>query len=111
MTARRAIYEWGRIPGAIWIVDLDYPNAASVTNDAERVIDDLVAAGADLARNRVVYRDSTGRWDELLVRGGQFAGFAPIGADSLVEVSRHIHGIQHCSPHHGLGDALGGNSP
>lgn len=92
MTPRRAVYEWGLLPGLVWITDLCHPHAPSVTNDAERVIEDLAAAGVDLEGNRVVYRDSTGRWDELLVKAGCFAGFAPIGTNNLRLANWQING-------------------
>lgn len=57
----------------------------SVTNDAEAVIPaarNLLDAPASA---RVVYRDSTNRWDELLChQDGSFKDFAPIKADDPV---------------------------
>ncbi|CAO4181067.1 hypothetical protein EEDFHM_03847 [Methylorubrum populi] len=58
----------------ICVTDLDR-GGASVTNDAAGVIRDLVEAGHDLSRMPVIYRDSTGTWDELVVKDGRFAGF------------------------------------
>jgi hypothetical protein len=56
---------------------------ASPTN-AENVIDDLVRQGFDLSQYRVIYRDSRGIWDELLVdRTGHFAGFSSINEREL----------------------------
>lgn len=48
----------------------------SVTNGAEYVIENLDHLGL-LANRRVFYYDTEGQLDELLVRNGRFAGFAP----------------------------------
>ena len=50
----------------------------TVTNDAEQVVRILAS---HLSGRRLFYIDSEGSTDELLVRGGEFAGFAP-GLDS-----------------------------
>jgi hypothetical protein len=57
---------------------VDSGKGRSITNDAEAVVADLAAAGHDLARKRVLYRDTMGLWDELVVKDGQFSHFAPI---------------------------------
>ena len=63
--------------GVVVVTDLDH--GRSVTNDAEGVIEDLRAAGHDLAMP-VIYRDTAGRWDRIAVGAdGRFAGFLPIG--------------------------------
>lgn len=74
----RSAYSVDAVPGFICLTDLNHEGRMSVTNDAENVITDLRIAGFDLAANRVIYRDSDGIWDELLVRKGKFAGFAPL---------------------------------
>jgi len=48
----------------------------SVTNDAEAVVDDIVTSGRLCPGQRILYYDSDGQLDELLVEGGRFAGFA-----------------------------------
>jgi hypothetical protein len=40
------------------------------------------------------YRDTTGRWDELVVEQGAFAGFAPLGAMSLADAIARIRGAR-----------------
>ena len=72
----------------------DHDQGRSVTNDAENVIADLVAQGFDLSRYLVIYRDTRGIWDQLLVdRTGHFAGFSSINerdlAAALAKVTRH----------------------
>jgi hypothetical protein len=39
--------------------------------------------------NRVIYQDSLGNWDEIHVRDGQFAGFAPLNATSKTQAISH----------------------
>lgn len=63
-------------PEMIWIVDLDR-GAMSVTNDADAVVDEVVAIYGD---KRIVYRDSDGHWDELRHMHGAFLSFEPAGA-------------------------------
>jgi hypothetical protein len=61
----------------IALVDRD-DGGRSVTNDAERVVEDLRRAGYDLERCRVISRDTLGTWDELVVELGRFVGFRPL---------------------------------
>ena len=49
----------------------------TVTNDAENVVRNLVAEGHLPEGRRLFYFDSDGRLDEILVKDGQFVGFAP----------------------------------
>jgi len=57
----------------------------TVTNDAEWVVEQLASR---LAGRRLFYYDSDGELDELIVRNGWFAGFAPGAPASL----RREHG-------------------
>ncbi len=66
-------------PDIIWVVDEQEDGAASVTNDAERVVEDVVRLHGS---HPVVYQDSDGRWDGLLHEDGAFTGFQPLVADS-----------------------------
>jgi hypothetical protein len=52
-------------------------DAKSVTNDAENVVADLIKQGHLPAGRRLLYYDSDGQLDELLIKDGQFVGFAP----------------------------------
>lgn len=56
----------------VWIVDTN--SALSVTNDAERV---CVELALHYGGRRIIYRDSTGAWDELVHDCGRFERFAP----------------------------------
>ena len=49
----------------------------TVTNNAERVVEWLVASEYMCANGKILYEDSEGDWDYLLVKDGKFAGFAP----------------------------------
>jgi len=50
----------------------------TITNNAEVVVAELAPT---LAGRRLHYIDSEGHEDQLLVKDGQFAGFAPIPED------------------------------
>lgn len=56
------------------IADVGHETHTSVTNDAEAVVELLVPR---LAGRRLEYYDSAGRRDQLVVKDGKFAGFAP----------------------------------
>lgn len=60
----------------------------SVTNDAEAVVKYI---NDNYPKRRIVYKDSMGRWDELQHIDGEFVGFAPIGAKSLVEALERLN--------------------
>lgn len=70
--------------GAIVVQDKDGP--VSVTNDAESVVADIVSflgPVVDLGKFRIVYCDSDGRWDGIVVKDGKFAGFLILAAQSV----------------------------
>jgi hypothetical protein len=69
--------------GFICLVDLD--QGATITNIAEAVICQLHQDGFDLVGNRVLYQDTMGNWDELVVNDNQFRGFAPLQATSKTQ--------------------------
>jgi multidrug efflux pump subunit AcrA (membrane-fusion protein) len=60
----------------------------TVTNDAENVVRSLAAQGHLPEGRRLFYYDSDGRLDEILVKDGQFVGFAP-GPDVLDEAGEN----------------------
>ena len=89
---RRSIYSPSVYGNVIAIIDHD--QGRSVTNDAENVIADLVRQGFDLSRYQVIYRDTRGIWDQLLVdSNGHFAGFSTINerdlSAALAKITRH----------------------
>ena len=58
----------------LYIVD-NNDSSKSVTNDAEHVCYELHQTFPDY---RVIYRDTEGRWDELVHDKGRFLRFAPV---------------------------------
>jgi hypothetical protein len=63
------------------IHDLDA--GRSVTNDAERVVSVLHREGI-LRKQRLLYRDTMGNWDEILHDSkGKFGGFQFVGGRKL----------------------------
>jgi hypothetical protein len=88
----RAVYSRTVHGNVIAIIDHDGPR--SVTNDADNVIADLAAQGFDLSRYLVIYKNTRGIWDQLLVdRTGRFAGFSSINerdlSAALAKITRH----------------------
>jgi hypothetical protein len=64
--------------GDLTIKDLGpWDTYATITNDAEEVVRDLLASGQLMRGERLFYYDSEGWLDELLIVNGVFAGFAP----------------------------------
>lgn len=63
----------------VFIIDCyeDNPEAPmlTVTNDAEAVCQTLYA---EHGNKRYVYKDTMGRWDELVHKSGDFVGFKPL---------------------------------
>lgn len=49
----------------------------TVTNNPESVVELLISGGVLQTGQRLEYYDSEGRRDQLLVKDGKFAGFAP----------------------------------
>ncbi|WP_411901389.1 DUF6011 domain-containing protein [Methylorubrum thiocyanatum] len=66
------------------LVDLDR-GGRSLTNDADNVILDLAARGFLRDGMRVIYRDSSGEWDELRHRGGLFSTISPIPMEARAD--------------------------
>jgi hypothetical protein len=62
-------------PEIVFIED-DNRDGMSVTNAAEAVCRQCFA---DYGARRIVYKDSEGRWDELVHERGRFIRFAPFG--------------------------------
>lgn len=79
----RADYTWHLDGEVVVIVDLD--RGRSVTNDADRVIEDLIAAGLRIDDYAVIYLDTMKRWDGLATHDGRFAGFIPLGKTDYAE--------------------------
>jgi len=73
-TNRRSSYYVDRVTDdAVYIIDMD--QGKSVTNDAENVVLDIYL---EYGNRRIIYKDTDGRWDELLHDKGTFTGFGPL---------------------------------
>lgn len=67
----------GHSDGSLRIKDTGGETNLSVTNDVENVVQDLVSCGLLPKGRRLFYFDTNGDLDEILIRDGRFAGFAP----------------------------------
>jgi hypothetical protein len=77
----RSIYSRAVHGNVIAIIDHDA--GRTVSNDAANLIADL-AADFDLSKYHVIYRDTRGMWDQILVdRTGHFVGFSSINERDL----------------------------
>jgi hypothetical protein len=89
---QRSVYSYRVFDRVIAVIDHD--KGRSVTNDADNVIKDLAKKGFDLSQYRVIYKDTRGIWDQMLVdRTGHFAGFKSINERdlpaALAKLARH----------------------
>lgn len=72
-----ASFDYEIIDGVVVIYDLD--QGVSVTNDAENVIAAVAQTVKDLHGRRVIYRDTDGIFDGMLIDSdNRFAGFYPL---------------------------------
>lgn len=79
--------------GILQIIDLDHDGAKSVTNDIENVLLDIAQHEGPLGAYRVIYRDSTQRWDGIkLDEHGHFQSFYPIGVTDQAEALKRVRG-------------------
>lgn len=68
--------------GVICVVDMNGDCRPSVTNDAENVVLE-VGKLFDVNAYPLIYRDSAGVWDEIVVKDGKFAGFKSLDQRDL----------------------------
>jgi hypothetical protein len=80
-----AIFDYGILNGVVVIKDLHSSDnhSMSVTNDAENVISVIAANNHGLDGLKVIYRDTEGIYDEIIIKDSQFAGFRLLNAPSL----------------------------
>lgn len=72
----QSVYRYiGRTKDALFIVDKCLPTSRSLTNSAHYVCRECTTVFGNL---RVIYRDSAGRWDEMVHEGGYFRFFRPL---------------------------------
>lgn len=69
----RSSFDLYVISGVICIEDRDEPGKMSVTNDADNVVQHVLKAYPKA--KTIVYRDSSGNWDQLLFNKGEFTAF------------------------------------
>lgn len=63
---------------------IDHDNGMSVTNDIERVLADIQGEGVPLGAHRVIYRDTMGVWDEVVLNDdGTFKAFKSVNEQQL----------------------------
>lgn len=101
-TKLRSSFDVEILGDTVVIYDRDESGKMSVTNDAEAVIENVIAYGLLHHLKRMsyvahfIYRDSTGQYDELLVTPeGKFSGFRALGRvmdleDALIAVSKKV---------------------
>jgi hypothetical protein len=65
------------------ILDNDDGTGASITNAAASTIE-ILSTQFDLRTKRVIYRDSMGRYDELVHGDNRFIQYKPLSADQQV---------------------------
>lgn len=57
----------------------------TITNDVEHVVNQLVKSGRLTEGRKLLYYDSEGELDEIVVRNGKFSGFAPFRSSMVKE--------------------------
>lgn len=74
----------------VCVTDLDCRGRRSVTTDIEWVISLLRLENKLRDGDRLIYRDTDGRWDEvLLIHALEFAGFRALDAATRNDAIRH----------------------
>ena len=68
----------------------------SITFDAYHIVEKLISKGIDPSIN-VVYKDTIGVWDQILVKNGRFAGFAYLGASNREAAIKKVE-RRRCAP-------------
>lgn len=86
----QADYRYSVEGSVIAIVDLDLGNR-SVTNDMERVLEQIGTELGGLSGYSVVYRDSMGRWDGVRLDKGVVAFYSLNEADQAAAAARLLH--------------------
>lgn len=67
----------GNKDGFFVIRDIGGGPFLSVTNDADRVVENVINLESYTPGQRLLYYDSDGNLDELKIKDGKFDGFAP----------------------------------
>lgn len=70
---------------------IDHDNGRSVTNDVDNVLAGIAAEVTDLRSHRVIYRDTAGIWDEIVLNeDGTFKTFRSINETQLAAALARI---------------------
>lgn len=77
----RSDYTYDLHGDVVCVMDLN--DGRTVTNDADAVVEDLVRDLGGLSGKTVIYRDTTGIWDELMVHKDRFSGFRSVNEKDL----------------------------
>ncbi|WP_156465652.1 hypothetical protein [Methylobacterium sp. Leaf106] len=77
----RSHYTYDLHGDVVCVTDLN--DGRTVTNDAHAVVEDLVRDLGGLSGRTVIYRDTTGIWDELVVHKDRFSGFRSVNEKDL----------------------------
>lgn len=89
----RAAFTYELRGNVVCIVDQD--EGRSVTNDVENVLADIARDGVDLREYRVIYRDTLGIWDEIvLTKAGRYKTFKSLNARELGEALAKVQAVQ-----------------
>lgn len=76
-----AIFNSWEEQGNIYLIDIGHSYARSVTNDAAYVVQNLRLKYGPFNNKRIFYKDSSNRWDEIVVTPDEiFEGFLPCPA-------------------------------
>lgn len=90
----RSDYEYSVDGSVIAIEDLDLGNR-SVTNDIQNVVNDIrkeLGANLTMSGYSIVYKDSMGRYDGVMISENGNASFYPLGESDLEKAkSRLLH--------------------
>jgi hypothetical protein len=83
------------IPG-IALAITDERNPVTITNDVEAVIADLYERKLLTTGKRLIYRDSLGRWDEIIHKDGKWVRWSGIGTTTMFPALRFVcHQAEH----------------
>lgn len=86
-----ADFDYYMIDDVIVVYDLDQGNC-SVTNDVDHVLETLKNAIPDITSKKIVYRDSMGIFDEIVVDHlARFVAFRSINEKNLEKVFIKLH--------------------
>jgi hypothetical protein len=79
----RSAFDYYTISGVVCVEDRNEAGKMSVTNDADAVVK-FVLQTYPKAKT-IIYRDSEGKWDQLLFVGGEFTAFRYLGTKDRQE--------------------------